>query len=409
MASKIIILSGNGRGIARIYEMTHKIRLEMDAVVAEKNKRLGVMINDALFTFPYDGRQIAIDLEITNIKKASLIVYSDSKCLLSGTSNGKCDITELMYKIACYDGELERNNSNARISVADNLLDEINKKTVNEENATEDISKIAVENSIVNSMVEESQTTNKNTKIDIENDNKNKSEIACESCAEHKNASKTESTYEAEEATSKTDKEGLIACEIQSIDLGLNAVTETELLMTESIKDKINDSKESVIEKEVTSDNKILSDVAANSEINYNKADLSTTREHEVVTAMLEGKSEMSTESLPLGTVPFYEKIWHKIEEMFDIYQHDSILEDLVYDSAWIRIPYEDDGYYVIGVISDDSKPVFICYGIPQDKMSRPDKEIEDSCEWLPIDKTDVSGRGYWLVYQDAMTGENIS
>lgn len=400
MASKIIILSGNGRGIARIYEMTHKIRLEMDAVVAENNKRLGVMINDALFTFPYDGRQIAIDLDTTKIKKASLIVYSDGKCLLSGASNGKCDITELMYKIACYDGELERTNRNTEISVADNSLDELNDNAMSEEKTAGDNIALAVDDAVVNSTNEDSSTTDKNTNIDIENNNKHLSAIIDESSAD---IIKVENL---DTENPKISNDTLIACEKQSNTTDFNDVT-TEL-MTESIQDKNDDTCE--IKNVASTDSLLSSNIETINEINYsNKTNASASREHEVVTAMLEGKSEMSTESLPLGTVPFYEKIWHKIEEMFDIYQHDSVLEDLVYDSAWIRIPYEDDGYYVIGVISDDGKPVFICYGIPQEKMTRPDKEIEDSCEWLPIDKTDVSGRGYWLVYQDAMTGENIS
>lgn len=404
MASKIIILSGNGRGIARVYEMTHKIRLEMDAVVAEKNKRLGVMINDALFTFPYDGRQIAIDLDITKIHKASLIVYSGGKCLLSGASNGKCDITDLMYKIVRYDEELERVTRNTVITDANNSSDKINNVSVNDENSSKGIDRTTAKNSAIDSTTIDDKTIGEKINIDIKSDNSRISELADEPSAKHISANKVEKLVQVENTISKTDNQVSIAGEIQNDSVDKNA--EIKTVTKESIRELNHDS---AIQLDENTDNSI-SDIVANSEIDYsNKANSSASKEHEVVAAMLEGKSEMGAESLPLGTVPFYEKIWHKIEEMFDIYQHDSVLEDLVYDSAWIRIPYEDDGYYVIGVISDDGKPVFICYGIPQEKMTRPDKEIEDSCEWLPIDKTDVSGRGYWLVYQDAMTGENIS
>lgn len=403
MASKIIILSGNGRGIARMYEMTHKIRLEMDAVVAEKNKRLGVMINDVLITFPYDGRQIAIDLDIVKIQKASLIVYSGGKCLLSGASNGKCDITDLMYRIVRYDEELERVTRNTVITDANNSHESINKENEKEENTSNDMGNATVENFSIDPTAIDSDTTN-NTDFGVVKDDKHISEHSAELSAENIGANKVEKLVQVENTISKSDNQVSIADEMQNDSVEKNA--EIKTVTKESFREL---NYESVIQLDENTDNSI-SDIVANSEINYsNKANSSASREHEVVAAMLEGKSEMGAESLPLGTVPFYEKIWHKIEEMFDIYQHDSVLEDLVYDSAWIRIPYEDDGYYVIGVISDDGKPVFICYGIPQEKMTRPDKEIEDSCEWLPIDKTDVSGRGYWLVYQDAMTGENIS
>lgn len=406
MASKIIILSGNGRGIARMYEMTHKIRLEMDAVVAEKNKRLGVMINDALFTFPYDGRQIAIDLDIVKIQKASLIVYSGGKCLLSGASNGKCDITDLMYKIVRYDEELERVTRNTVITGANNSHENINKENEKEENTSKDMSKSVAENFAIDPTAIDSETTGNNADFAVVKDDKHISEHSAELSAENIDANKVEKLVQIEKTISKSDNQVSIADEKQNNTVENNIKIETDLSTEESIHDLKHDN---IIAENEIIDNSMNCD-GSNSEINYsNKADSSASREHEVVTAMLEGKSEMGAESLPLGTVPFYEKIWHKIEEMFDIYQHDSVLEDLVYDSTWIRIPYEDDGYYVIGVISDDGKPVFICYGIPQEKMTRPDKEIEDSCEWLPIDKTDVSGRGYWLVYQDAMTGENIS
>lgn len=406
MASKIIILSGNGRGIARIYEMTHKIRLEMDAVVAEKNKRLGVMINDALFTFPYDGRQIAIDLDITKIQKASLIVYSGGKCLLSGASNGKCDITDLMYKIVRYDEELERVTRYTEITDTNNSHENINKENKNEVNTSNYMGNPTVDNFAIDPTAIDSETTGNNMDFGVVKDDKHISEYSDESIAEYIGANKTEKLVQVENTISKTDNEVLLKGEKQNNTVEINAEIETDLLTKESVQDLNHDN---IIGEIKIFDNSMNSD-GSNSEINYsNKANSSASKEHEVVAAMLEGKSEMGAESLPLGTVPFYEKIWHKIEEMFDIYQHDSVLEDLVYDSAWIRIPYEDDGYYVIGVISDDGKPVFICYGIPQEKMTRPDKEIEDSCEWLPIDKADVSGRGYWLVYQDAMTGENIS
>lgn len=403
MASKIIILSGNGRGIARIYEMTHKIRLEMDAVVAEKNKRLGVIINDALFTFPYDGRQIAIDLDIAKIQKASLIVYSGGKCLLSGASNGKCDITDLMYKIVNYDDELERVTRYIEKTDTKNSHENINKE--NAVYMSKDMNKTPVENYIIDSTATDRETADSNIDFGVEK-GEHISELADELSTEQISVNKVEKLGQVVNTISNTNNKVLLTDEIQNNNIETKAKLEADFSTKENIQ---NSNNVSIIREDEFIDS-LISNIEANSEIeNSNKANSTASREHEVVAAMLEGKSEMNTESLPLGTVPFYEKIWHKIEEMFDIYQHDSVLEDLVYDSAWIRIPYEDDGYYVIGVISDDGKPVFICYGIPQEKMTRPDKEIEDSCEWLPIDKTDVSGRGYWLVYQDAMTGENIS
>lgn len=405
MASKIIILSGNGRGIARIYEMTHKIRLEMDAVVAEKNKRLGVMINDTVITYPYVGRQIAIDLNPQKIHKASVIVYSDNNCLLSGASNGKCDIPQLMFLLTSHDANLKcEADSN--------------------DSTAEDMTKIITNNAIIEEVFNVEAESSENNQHDLEVDDKGISDnrLFANENIENKYIVDMDKTESINNKPIERDEKEILHIktaideryEIENLEniengntLDSNAIDDAFLSAIQTVKNAEKDKENGgdIIDKE-NGDNK-----TDKANIDDTKTIVETTanKEHEVVTAMLEGKSEMNNESLPLGTVPFYEKIWHKLEEMFDIYQHDSVLEDLVYDSAWIRIPYEDDGYYVVGVISDDGKPVFICYGIPQDKMTRPDKEIEDSCEWLPIDKSDVSGRGYWLVYQDAMTGENIS
>lgn len=399
MASKIIILSGNGRGIARIYEMTHKIRLEMDAVVAEKNKRLGVMINDTVITYPYVGRQIAIDLNPQKIQKASVIVYSDNNCLLSGASNGKCDIPQLMYLLSCHDANLKcESDSN--------------------DSATENMTELIADNVIIEKVFDAEAESSENNQQNLEVDDKGNSDnsLLAEANENIENKLKVDMDKTQSINNKPIEKDEKVISQVET------AIDERhEIKNLDSIENKNTLDSNEITDDAFLSATQTVEYVDKDEEKGDNKTDradigdtetiVETTanKEHEVVAAMLEGKSEMNNESLPLGTVPFYEKIWHKLEEMFDIYQHDSVLEDLVYDSAWIRIPYEDDGYYVVGVISDDGKPVFICYGIPQDKMTRPDKEIEDSCEWLPIDKTDVSGRGYWLVYQDAMTGENIS
>lgn len=406
MASKIIILSGNGRGIARIYEMAHKIRLEMDAIVTESNKRLGVMINDSVSTYPYVGRQIAIDLNPQKIQKASIIVYSDNNCLLSGASNGKCDIPELMYLLSCHDDELERmvnsNNSAAEDMTelnADNSIieKEFNAEAESSENNQNDLEVDDTVNSEINQFAEANENITNNLIV-----NTDETQVI-------KNKPIERDLKKVELADCETEELMVKSATIDSVNT-IVVDDEEDKCMHEINVDTFGTSNENVekVNESVSIVSNAINNVPLN-DINEIQVETTANKEHEVVAAMLEGKSEMNNESLPLGTVPFYEKIWHKLEEMFDIYQHDSVLEDLVYDSAWIRIPYEDDGYYVVGVISDDGKPVFICYGIPQDKMTRPDKEIEDSCEWLPIDKTNVSGRGYWLVYQDAMTGENIS
>ena len=67
-----------------------------------------------------------------------------------------------------------------------------------------------------------------------------------------------------------------------------------------------------------------------------------------------------------------------------------------------------EEGYYVFGVIYDESLPHYICYGIPCNNKGVPPKELEGFCQWLPLDISNQEGKGYWISYQDANSGENI-
>ena len=36
-------------------------------------------------------------------------------------------------------------------------------------------------------------------------------------------------------------------------------------------------------------------------------------------------------------------------------------------------------------------------------------KEIEDYNQWIPLNINDTDGDGYWIMYQDAITGDSIN
>lgn len=105
---------------------------------------------------------------------------------------------------------------------------------------------------------------------------------------------------------------------------------------------------------------------------------------------------------------PFYVKIAEQLKKLFDTYPRYETLEEIVHESAWVRIPFGDDEYYVVGIISEAEQPIFICYGLPRDKRDNPCPELTQHAEWLPLDRTNVDGRGYWVMYQDAVSGENF-
>lgn len=98
----------------------------------------------------------------------------------------------------------------------------------------------------------------------------------------------------------------------------------------------------------------------------------------------------------------FFDKIADKIEKLFSENEKDEELNSLIPDSRWARVK-TDDGWYVVGVVGEPSE--FICYGIPGDDPSDPPEEDEGCRQWIEVEK---GGRGYWMMYQSAETGETL-
>lgn len=105
----------------------------------------------------------------------------------------------------------------------------------------------------------------------------------------------------------------------------------------------------------------------------------------------------------------FYYAVKPQIDEMFVCYPEETLLNDTVPNSKWVKVE-ADDGYYVVGLLYDEDEPSFICYGVPQlktDGQVKAPAELENMCVWLPIGSSENIA-GYWIIYQSAKTGEIV-
>lgn len=105
------------------------------------------------------------------------------------------------------------------------------------------------------------------------------------------------------------------------------------------------------------------------------------------------------------GKTRFLGAISASLEELFSLYPAEERLAGVVPFSKWVRVPLES-GYYVVGVISDQEGAArYLAYGVPdKDNASPPD--AYPACRgWLPLEE---DGAGYWMMYQDAITGEIV-
>ena len=105
----------------------------------------------------------------------------------------------------------------------------------------------------------------------------------------------------------------------------------------------------------------------------------------------------------------FYDEIKEQIESLFSRYPEESFLNEIITNSKWIKVDYEDSGeYYVIGLIYDDGKIKYISYGIPGEYKIKPPRELSENAQWLPLDPNKPEDLGYWLTYQNAENGETV-
>ena len=124
-------------------------------------------------------------------------------------------------------------------------------------------------------------------------------------------------------------------------------------------------------------------------------------------------ESALSNVNYAEGSDSFYYQVKPQLDALFDRYKSDDILNGIIANSKWVRVAYDGGAeFYVLGLIYNerDSQQVdFICYGVPSSSPDNPPEDIKDYAQWLPIDMEKEKGDGYFIVYQNAFTGETVS
>lgn len=106
----------------------------------------------------------------------------------------------------------------------------------------------------------------------------------------------------------------------------------------------------------------------------------------------------------------FYSLIKDQIDDLFERFPRNARLEVLVDNSKWVDIDYEGEGKaYVVGLLYDENGTLeYIAYGVPSTSDIRPPRQIADYSQWLPLDQDQPDGEGYWVMFQNAQTGDSV-
>ena len=77
-------------------------------------------------------------------------------------------------------------------------------------------------------------------------------------------------------------------------------------------------------------------------------------------------------------------------------------------DSKWVKINYTKTDFYVVGIINEDGKRKYLCYGIPSRYSLTPPKSLDGYCTFIPLSIFDTHGDGFFMMFQDCTTGECV-
>ncbi len=105
--------------------------------------------------------------------------------------------------------------------------------------------------------------------------------------------------------------------------------------------------------------------------------------------------------------VRYYDRIKAQVDGLFVKFPQAEELTKMLPDTKWVKVDYDGSGkHYVIGLIGDG--PSYVCYGVPAKYTKTQPPELDGYCQWFPLNFDKPEGDGYWLMYQDANTGESV-
>ena len=116
--------------------------------------------------------------------------------------------------------------------------------------------------------------------------------------------------------------------------------------------------------------------------------------------------SEDKTKQAYTQANPFYQTVRQELNELFEKFPQENCLKSMFPDSRWVKINYASQKYYLVGEIKENRKPKYICYGVPAQYSQTPPPQLEGYCTFIPLSIYDLHGEGFWMMFQDAITGD---
>lgn len=105
----------------------------------------------------------------------------------------------------------------------------------------------------------------------------------------------------------------------------------------------------------------------------------------------------------------YYQTVKSSLDEIFIKYPEEITLQKHFPDSRWAKISFDAQKYYVVGLIKENGKEKYICYGVPSKYSEYPPTALKGYATFIPVSLFDMTGDGFWVMFQDAFSGKCIA
>ncbi|MBR2970825.1 MAG: hypothetical protein IKC48_03410 [Clostridia bacterium] len=113
---------------------------------------------------------------------------------------------------------------------------------------------------------------------------------------------------------------------------------------------------------------------------------------------------ECASGHAPVGRrATYFERSRAQIERVIQGGERFAELERLIPGSRFVKVNYDGKRFYIVGVIGCD----YICYGVPAAYSLQPPSPLTGYARWLPLPLPHGID-GFWMMYQDGITGETL-
>ena len=104
----------------------------------------------------------------------------------------------------------------------------------------------------------------------------------------------------------------------------------------------------------------------------------------------------------------YLDKVKSQLDNLFLTNPEEQDLQNLFLGSKWAKIYYTQEKFYVVGLITLQKDKKYICYGVPSIYSKEPPKALKGYATFVPKSVFDMHGEGYWLMFQDTLTGKCV-